>query len=284
MRAFQVLTVLPTAALPLATGGDDMPVAALMLLGLAALQRRRPVLCGLALGRRSPQVHRLATGHLRCCGRSGTSSCTGRSGAISWAPLRWWCRWCSRWRSTTRRAFVDNVVRFPLGLAGVSSPAASALPGHILVSLLPRAHGPYVVLVGLVMGTILVRHLVRNPPGDAARVAALTGWVMLIAIVLAPATRVGYLLYPINLFVWAWMLSRADDPATTTAPERAAGLGVANDQLSSGSSYSSRKRGWSRSRWSATPPHPPPSSSRHHCPAWPEPRSPDLNAGAPDPS
>ena len=50
VRAFQVLTVLPTAALPLATGGDDMPVVALMLLGLAALQRRRPVLAGLALG------------------------------------------------------------------------------------------------------------------------------------------------------------------------------------------------------------------------------------------
>ena len=49
-RAFQVLTVLPTAALPLATGGDDMPVVALMLLGLVALQRRRPVLAGLALG------------------------------------------------------------------------------------------------------------------------------------------------------------------------------------------------------------------------------------------
>ena len=50
VRALQVLTVLPTAALPLATGGDDMPVAALMLLGLVALQRRRPVLAGLALG------------------------------------------------------------------------------------------------------------------------------------------------------------------------------------------------------------------------------------------
>jgi len=49
-RSFQVLSVLPTAALPLATGGDDMPVVALMLLGLAALQRRRPVLAGLALG------------------------------------------------------------------------------------------------------------------------------------------------------------------------------------------------------------------------------------------
>ena len=32
----QVLTVLPTAALPLATGGDDMPIVALLLLGHGA--------------------------------------------------------------------------------------------------------------------------------------------------------------------------------------------------------------------------------------------------------
>jgi len=35
----------------------------------------------------------------------------------------------------------------------------------------------------------------------------------LFGIVFAPATRVGYLLYSVNLFVWAWMLGRADDPA-----------------------------------------------------------------------
>jgi hypothetical protein len=39
---------------------------------------------------------------------------------------------------------------------------------------------------------------------------------MLFGIVFAPATRVGYLLYPVNLFVWAWMLGRADDPAMVT--------------------------------------------------------------------
>ena len=43
---------------------------------------------------------------------------------------------------------------------------------------------------------------------------------MLIAILLAPATRVGYLLYPINLFVWAWMLRQADDPRRPTPPGR----------------------------------------------------------------
>jgi hypothetical protein len=36
---------------------------------------------------------------------------------------------------------------------------------------------------------------------------------MLVGILLAPATRVGYLLYAVNLFVWAWMLRKAEDPA-----------------------------------------------------------------------
>jgi hypothetical protein len=78
-------------------------------------------------------------------------------------------------------AFVDNVVRFPLGLAGVSSPAASALPGHILVSLAPGAHRAYVVVVGVLGCAVLARHLVKRPPRSPADVARLTGWVMLIA-------------------------------------------------------------------------------------------------------
>jgi hypothetical protein len=143
------------------------------------------------------------------------------------------------------------VIRFPLGLAGVSSPAASALPGHIFVSTFPGAHRAYLVVAAVVGGAALVRHLIRKPPANAAQVAGLAGWVMLIAILLAPATRVGYLLYPINLFVWAWMLRQADDPATAAAREREAdraGLrrptpetGV--DQLSSGSSNSSTENG-----------------------------------------
>jgi hypothetical protein len=250
-RALQVLTVLPSAALPLATGGDDMPVVALMLLGLVALQRRRPFLAGLALG---------AASSLKFT-------------AWPLVVLAAWAAWDLRlhravWRYVAGvavvmvpvvlpvalrnpSAFVDNVIRFPLGLAGVSSPAASALPGHIFVSLFPGAHRPYLVVVGVVGGAALVRHLIRKPPGNAAQVAGLAGWVMLIAILLAPATRVGYLLYPINLFVWAWMLRQADDPASPADVERAAGhddvgrpspeTGV--DQLSSGSSNSSTENG-----------------------------------------
>jgi MYXO-CTERM domain-containing protein len=243
VRAFQVLTVLPTAALPFATGGDDMPVAALMLLGLAALQRRRPVLAGLALGAASSlkftawpllvlalwaardlQLHRAVGRYL-----------LGAAAVV--VPV------VMPLALAHPTAFVDNVVRFPLGLAGVSSPAASALPGHILVSIFPGAHKPYVVVVGVIGLAILARYLWRSPPDSAAEVAALTGWVMLIAILLAPATRVGYLLYPINLFVWAWLLRRADDPAAVGAEGPSGRLTTdgtrSGAQLSSGISNSS---------------------------------------------
>jgi hypothetical protein len=245
-RAFQALTVLPTAALPFATGGDDMPVVALMLLGLVALQRRKPLLAGLVLGAASSlkfTAWPLVVFALWAAYDRGSRRAIGRyvAGVLAVVvpvvlPVA----------LSNMSAFVDNVVRFPLGLAGVSSPAASALPGHMLVSALPGVHRPYLVVVGVVGGVVLVRHLVRHPPRDPAGVAALTGWVMLVAILLAPATRVGYLLYPINLFVWAWMLGQADVPATgppvavdrgtTGAP---AGDGPNASQFSSSGSWKS---------------------------------------------
>lgn len=212
-RALQVLTVLPTAALPLATGGDDMPVAALMLLGLVALQRRRPVLAGLAFGAASSlkfTAWPLVVLALWAATDLQRRRAIGRyilGVVVVVVPV------VLPFALQNMSAFVDNVIRFPLGLAGVASPAASALPGHELVAAFPAEHKLYVAVVGVIALAVLVRHLWKNPPRTAAGVSSLTGWVMLIAILLAPATRVGYLLYPINLFVWAWMLSRAQDPA-----------------------------------------------------------------------
>ena len=61
--------------------------------------------------------------------------------------------------------------------------------------------------VGLpVLGYVLVK---RRPQTPAA-LSRLIGWVMAVAILLAPATRVGYLLYPIDFFVWAWLLRGED--------------------------------------------------------------------------
>jgi hypothetical protein len=250
VRALQVITALPTAALPLVTGGDDMPVVALMLAGLVALQRRRPVLAGLALGAASSLkftawplvVFALFAARDRYGRRALGRYALGVVALCAPVVLPLAVR--------NPSAFVDNVVRYPLGLAGVSSPAASALPGHILIALVPGAHRPYVVVVGLVGAALLLWYLRRRAPSTAAEVASLTGWVMLIAILVAPATRVGYLLYPINLFVWAWMLRRSDDPAApAAAPGRFSAAAerpvpaVAGAQLSSGCSNSSIENG-----------------------------------------
>ena len=236
-RSLQALTALPTAALPLATGGDDMPVAALMLLGMVALQRRRPVLAGLVFGAAStlkftawPLVFLALFAVADRQGRRAVGRCLAGVLAVA-VPV------VLPVALHNPSAFVDNVIRFPLGLAGVASPAASALPGHVLVSAFPGIHRAYVVVAAVLGLAVLARRLLRNPPRDAAGVAQLTGWVMLVAILLAPATRVGYLLYPINLFLWAWMFRRSEDPLGAPAPPGDGGAG--EGQLPSGVSNTS---------------------------------------------
>lgn len=217
-RALQVLAVLPTAALPLATGGDDMPVIALMLLGLVALQRRRPVLAGLALGAASSlkfTAWPLAFLALWAAQDLYRRRALGRyvlGFAVIAGPV------VAPFALRNPSAFVDNVIRFPLGLAGVASPAASPLPGHLLISAVPGMHKPYVIAAAVIGAVLLAWRLKTHPPRTAADVSELTGWVMLIALLLAPATRVGYLLYPANLFVWAYVLRRSAAPVDVAPP------------------------------------------------------------------
>jgi len=107
-------------------------------------------------------------------------------------------------------AFVDNVVRFPLGLAGISSPAQSPLLGHLVVSLFPGIHRLFTICVAGAGMIVLIYVLVRHTPRTPAALSKLVGWVLTFAIVLAPATRLGYVLYPINFFAWSWLLSCED--------------------------------------------------------------------------
>ncbi len=216
-RVVQALLVLPSGALPLATGGDDLPVAAMMLLGLVALQRRRPFWAGLALGVASSfkfTAWPLALFALVAAGAVADRAVRARLTYLA-GVLVVVVPTVVPFALHNPAAFVDNVVRFPLGLAGVASPAASALPGHEFVAFFPQLHQAYVVALVLMGGAALLWRLVKRPPRTPAQLAWLTGWVMLIAILLAPATRVGYLLYPINLFLWTWLLGRSSSPATS---------------------------------------------------------------------
>ena len=223
--ALQSMTVLPTAALPLATGGDDLPVAAFILLGLVLMQRRRPLGAGIALGiAASMKITAWPLAGIAFLAARDRDGRTGRRPAL-WLIGGMAAVMIPAIVPTMLEnvpAFLDNVVRFPLGLAGISSPAQSPLIGHLVVSLFPGIHRVFTICVAGAGAVALVWVLVRRTPRTPAALSRLVGWVMLLAILLAPATRIGYLLYPINFFAWSWLLSAEDASgkiAETTSEE-----------------------------------------------------------------
>jgi hypothetical protein len=211
--ALQSMTVLPTAALPLATGGDDLPVAALLLLGLVLLQRRRPLWAGVALGvAASMKITAWPLAALAFLVARDKNGERGRrpSLAVVIGIVGVMIPAVLPTATENISAFIENVVRFPLGLAGVQSPAASPLIGHLVVSLFPGIHRVFTLGVAIVGVAVLGYVLAKRRPTSPAALSRLVGWIMTVAILLAPAPRVGYLLYPVDFFVWAWLLRSED--------------------------------------------------------------------------
>jgi hypothetical protein len=248
--ALQSMTVLPTAALPLATGGDDLPIAALMLLGLVLLQRRRPLWAGVALGvAASMKITAWPLAALAFLVARDRNGERGRRPSLfvllgivgvmvpSVLPTA----------AENVSAFIDNVVRFPLGLSGVRSPAGSPLIGHVVVSLFPGIHRAFTVTVAVAGVLALAYVLVRRRPTTPAALARLVAWVMTVAILLAPATRVGYLLYPIDFFVWAWLLHGEETvdpvPAALRSAPRPVAVGGDGPEQAGGPDGSPAKEG-----------------------------------------
>jgi hypothetical protein len=213
IRAIQMLIILPLASLPLATGGDDIPVVAFLLLAVVLAQRRRPFASGIVFGIASAMKF------------------------TAW-PLAALALFAARGRNGERRplrmlagmvvvavptifpfalrgpfALIDDVVLFPLGLSAIPTTAASALPGHVLVSAFPSLSRALPLSVGIILTVLLTRHLYRHTPSTASEVSMIAGVVMSALILLAPDARIGYLVYPINFFVWAYLLAEPADPS-----------------------------------------------------------------------
>lgn len=247
-RSLQVITVLPVAALPLATGGDDLPIVAFLLLAMVLAQRRQPVWSGLVLGVVSAM--KFTAWPLAALALFAARDRDGRRapGKMLLGLLVVVVPAVTPFVFLNVTAFVQNVVLFPLGSAGVKSPAASPLPGRLLVTASPTLGHVVIGLVALAGAAFLVYRLVRSPPRTPAEVTAIAGTVMTVAILIAPTTRIGYLLYPINFFVWSWML-RGDEEAVsleaTVRSYRKAGSAQSGNGLTEPPSSHYRKRTWS---------------------------------------
>jgi hypothetical protein len=98
-------------------------------------------------------------------------------------------------------ALVENTILFPLGLTHVKSGAASPLPGYLLAQ---TGHAGRLIAVGLLAcsGLALALYLIIRPPRNCR---SATWWLiigMVAMFTLAPASRFGYYIYPVGLWVW----------------------------------------------------------------------------------
>ena len=225
-----VLAASPIIAFPLTTGGDDLPVLALLCVGLALLRAGpvpgpvpRPVLAlgpvfgpvfgrvprpllriilaGLALGlaaaMKATAWPALAVALALVAARDGKRAAGWLALAAVAVPLAV----DGPVLFAQPAAVVSNTILFPLGLTKIKSPAASFLPGHLIAEAWGPGHLVAIALV-LLAGLGVAVSLVLRPPRDerAAGWRLVTGLVLMFAF--APASRFGYAVYPLGLACW----------------------------------------------------------------------------------
>lgn len=246
-----LVTASPVIALPLAVGGDDLPVLGLVCLGLALADRvlpargstvrpqgtppdpqgpepldgqkapvtpslgpwpagrwRWPVAAGLALGlaaaMKATAWPALVVALILLARRGG------------WRAVGWFTAAVAGLVVVTDgpvvvanpAATVANTILYPLGLTKVVSPAASQLPGHMLAGLGTWGHWAALTLMAAA-GAGVAASLIIRPPKDAQA----AGWRLVLGLTLlfglAPASRVGYFVYPLGLAAWLLLLRTA---------------------------------------------------------------------------
>ncbi|WP_026189358.1 glycosyltransferase 87 family protein [Salinispora mooreana] len=200
-RALALLAACPLLALPLATGGIDLPVTALMCLALATAAVGRPTATGLAAGAAAAMKWTawpvLAVVLVLLTVRRGGRAASG-AGAVAAVAL---AVLTVPSFLASPGSFVEQVLRYPLGAGQVASPAASPLPGHLIATLLPGGRLIALVLLASAAVAVAVLLVVRPPRtllADDDRLAV----ALAVAICLAPATRFGYLLMPLTIAAW----------------------------------------------------------------------------------
>jgi hypothetical protein len=218
-----VVTASPIIAYPLSTGGDDLPVLALICLGLALLRpgpggltTRRIAVAGLALGLAAAM--KATAWPALAVALVLVAACSGRR-AAAWlglvtlsvplavdGPVLF----------AQPSAVVSNTILFPLGLTKIQTPAATPLPGHLMAEAWSWGHYAAIGLI-LLAGLAIAAWLVVSPPRDERA----AGWRLVIGLTLmfafAPASRFGYIVYPLGLAAWL-LLSALPSAGRVTEP------------------------------------------------------------------
>jgi Glycosyltransferase family 87 len=230
-----LVTASPVVAYPLATGGDDLPVLALICLGLALL---RPAWAAPARASAPPRAHTtiqvvaagvalglaaamkatawpaLAVALALVAARSGKRAATGLILVTLSLPLIV----DGPVLLAQPASVVSNTILFPLGLTKIKSPAASVLPGHLIAAAWSWGHWVAISLV-LLAGLAVAVSLITRPPRDAQEAGRRLVIGLTLMFALAPASRFGYIVYPLGLACWlllARLTTRPRQLATST--------------------------------------------------------------------
>jgi hypothetical protein len=248
-----VVTASPIIAYPLTTGGDDLPVLALICLGLALLRpaaglddpgpahtgpadtgpadtgpadtgpadtgpedatpahtggltTQRIILASLALGLAAAM--KATAWPALAVAVALMAVCAGRR-AVAWLVLVTLCVPLAvdgPVLFAQPSSVVSNTILFPLGLTKIQTPAATPLPGHLMAEAWSWGHYAAIGLL-LLAGLAVAAWLIVSPPRDERA----AGWRLVVGVTLmfafAPASRFGYVVYPLGLAAWLLLSS-----------------------------------------------------------------------------
>jgi hypothetical protein len=225
LRASLPMIVWPTGALLIATGGDDIPALGLVLLGATYAAEDRPTAAGVALGlacaTKQPCFLALAFIAVGMAGAEGVDVWASRAVrrmcsialAIAVAVVLPFVLW-------SPSNFVEDAIRFPLGIGQSSTSADTPTVGSVLMHLAgPAKPAMALLLVGTIAAMGAMTLIVRRPRSTAQAMSHLAAFLAA-GIVLAPAARIGYLVYPLDFAVWSSCLAGWTAATTVDVSER----------------------------------------------------------------
>jgi Glycosyltransferase family 87 len=213
----------PVVSLELTAGGTDVPVLALLCLGLALLWRaprhaRAGLVLGLAAAAKATAWPAVAVAAPLVWRRDGRKAALAVPGVALAVCVGLTAPAAVLWPS----AMLANTVAFPLGLTPVRSDAASPLPGHLIATAGPAGRA----LAGLLLvaaGAAVLAWLAAAPPASVRSATWRLATGMSVMFLLAPATRFGYFIYPAGLLAWLLICEHSPPgPVPLAGPARAA--------------------------------------------------------------